>query len=634
MLQGINRIGKSWVGRVLVAVLFALLIVSFAIWGIGDVFRGNVRTQVATVGGVDITGEAYRNAYQTEYQALIRRSGRSVTPDQARALGLEERVLARLVSEAAFDHETRRHGITVSDELVIKAIQEDPTFRGPSGAFDRNQFSDLLRQNGMSEQQYVREQRLVMARQQLAEALSGALRIPLSMREAVHRYQSERRTAEIIRLGAAQAGELPAPADDKLQAFYEERKASFRAPEYRIGAIMTLTPATIAKPDAVTDAEAREYYAKVKDSRFGSQERRAIQQILFPTKEAAAEAVAKIKAGTSFEAIAKELGIDDATLDLGTLTRGEVLDEATAKAAFELPEGGISDPIEGRFGTAVVRVAKIEPAAMKPFEEVVGEVKKDIALERARDELQALHDTIEDQRAGAKPMAEIARDKKLPLVEIPAFDRNGRGKDGQPVAALAGQPALLQGLFRTEPGSDNEAVNTLDGGYIWYEVTKIEPARDRPLDEIRDQVVAEWRKAEIARLLSEKATALVERIDKGETVEAVAESLGLKWQTVTDLARGQAKDDLPAPVVTRIFATPVGKAGSAAPDDENRVLFKVTGASVPPFVTTTQEAAGAERQLRTLMTDDILAEYLSDVERRIGVQVYRQNIRRAIGGEG
>lgn len=633
MLQGINRIGKSWVGRVVVAILFGLLIISFAIWGIGDVFRGNVRTQVATVGGVDITGETYRNAYQTEYQALIRRAGRSITPDQARAFGLEDRVLARLISEAALDHETKRIGVTVSDELVIRAIQEDPSFRGPGGSFDRNLFNDLLRQNGLSEQQYVREQRLVMARQQLAEALSGALRIPLAMREAVHRYQAERRSAEIIRLGPAVAGDVQTPPDDKLQAFYEERKASFRAPEYRTGNIMTLTPAAIARPGEVTDEQAREYYDKVKDSRFGSPERRSIQQIIFPTREAAAEAAAKIKAGTPFETIAKELGIDDATLDLGTLTRGEMLDEATAKAAFDLAEGGVSEPIDGRFGAAIIRVAKIEPAAMKPFDQVVGEVKAAIALDRARGEIQALHDAIEDQRAGAKPLGDIARDKKLPLVELPPFDRNGRGRDGQPVAALAGQTALVQGLFRTEPGSDNEAVNVPQGGYIWYEVTKIEPARERPLAEVREQVAADWRKAEVARILAEKATALAERIDKGETVAAVAESLGLKWQTVTDIARGQAKDDVPAQVVARIFATPVGKAGSAAPDDENRILFKVTGATVAPFMTTTQEAAGAERQLRTLVTDDIMSEYLADVEKRIGVQVYRQNIRRAIGGE-
>ncbi|HMO28420.1 SurA N-terminal domain-containing protein [Enterovirga sp.] len=634
MLRGINRIGQSWVGRVIVAIMFGFLIISFAIWGIGDIFRGGVRTQVATVGGVDIPAEAFRNAYQLEYQALIRRTGRSITPEQARAFGLEDRVLARLISETAFDHETQRYGLHISDETVVKAIQADPSFKGPGGLFDRTLFYDVLRQSGMSEAQYVREQRFVMARQQLAEAVSGALRIPLAMREAVHRYQAERRSAEFVRLPASAAGEVPAPDEAKLQAFHDERKSSFRSPEYRSATLLAISPAILAKPDAVSDEDARAYYARVKDTRFGAPEKRTIQQIIFPTREQAEAASAKIKAGATFEEIARENKVDDATLNLGTLTRGEMLDEASAEAAFALPEGGVSEPVAGRFGTALLHVTKIEKSTLKPFEEVAGEVKAEIARERARNEIQSLHDAIEDQRAGAKTLAEIAKDKNLPLVEVPAVDRGGRDKSGQPVAALGGQAALAAAIFRSDVGADNEAVNTPDGGYVWFDVTGIDPARDRPLAEVRDQVVAEWRKAEVARLLAEKTQILVGRIDKGESMEALAAELGLKRETATDIERGKARDGLPVVAITLLFATPVGKGGSAAPDDESRIVFKVTGATVPPFMTTTQEAAGAERQLRTLLTDDLLAQYLADVEKRIGVQVFRSNIRRAIGGEG
>lgn len=633
MLQGINQLGRSWVGRVIVAGLFSLLIVSFAIWGIGDVFRGNVRTQVATVGGVDITAEVYRTAYQQEYQALIRRAGRSVTPEQARAAGLEDRVLARLISEAAFDHEAKRYGLNVSDELVVKVIQDDTNFKGATGGFDRNVFSDTLRQSGLTEPQYVREQRLVMARQQLGEGVSGALRIPLSMREAIHRYQMERRTAEVIRLPASIAGEVAAPDDAKLQAFYEERKVNFRSPEYRSVTLLALNPTTLAKPQSVSDDDARAYYGRVKDTRFGTPEKRAVQQIIFPTKEQAEAAAVKIKAGTSFDDIAKEQNVDDATLNLGTLARGDMLDEATADAAFALPEGGVSEPVAGRFGTALVRVAKIEAGSLKPFAEVADEVKLELARERARGEVQTVHDAIEDLRAGAKSLADIAKDKGLALVQVPAVERGGRDKEGRPVVDVMGVPALLTAVFRSDVGSDNEAVTTADGGYVWYDVTGIDAARDRPLADIREQVSAEWRKAEVARILADKARVLVERIDKGEPVSALADEVGQKWETVSDVARAQAREGLPAPVATRLFATPVGRGGSIAPNDESRVIFKITAAAVPPFMTTTQEAAGAEGQLRTLVTDDLLAQYLADVEKRIGVQIYRQNIRRAIGGE-
>ena len=633
MLQGINKLGRSWVGRVIVAVMFGFLIISFAIWGIGDIFRGNTRSQVATVGGVDISAETFRNAYQTEFQNLIRRTRQSITAEQARALGLEQRVLARLVSEATFDHETRRLGLSVSDELVVRTIQADPTFRGVSGSFDRARFVDVLRDSGLSEQQYVRDQRAVVARQLMAEGLTGALRVPLEMREAVHRYRTERRTAESIRLGAAALGEIAAPTDAQLQSFFDDRKGSFRAPEFRALTVLALDAASLAKPDAVTDEVARAEYGKLRDSRFGTPERRTIQQIVFPSKTEAEAAAERIKGGTPFATIATERGVDDATLNIGTFAKGEMLDPVVAEAAFALPADGVSAPLAGRFGPVIVRVTKIEQSSLKPYEEVAAELKREIAETRARGEMQAVHDAIEDQRASSKPLAEIARERALPLVQVAAVDRAGKDKAGQDVATIPSRDGVLAAAFRSDIGADNEAVATSDGGYVWFEVTGVEPGRERPLADVRDKVAEEWRRNEIGRGLTERARALAERIDKGEAPTAIAAELGLKLDTATDIARGQSKDGLTAPVVTRIFATPIGKAASAAADDETRVLFKVTAATIPPFITTTQESAATEGQLRSLVSDDLLAEYLADAEKRIGVTLYPGNVRRAIGGE-
>jgi peptidyl-prolyl cis-trans isomerase D len=633
MLQGINRLGKSWVGKVVVAILFGFLIISFAVWGIGDIFRGTARTQVATVGGVDITAEQYRNAYQLEYQNLVRQARRSVTPEQARALGLDRRVLARLVSEAAIDHETRRLGLHVSDALVVRTIQADPTFRGANGAFDRALFTDILRQSGLTEVQFVREQRAVVARQHLHEGLTGALQVPLAMREAVHRFQTEKRSAEFVRLGPAVLGELAAPSPEQLQKFFEDRKASFRAPEYRSLALLRLDAGALAKPEAVSDEDARAYYGRLKDSRFGAPERRAVQQIVFPNREEAEAASTRIKEGTTFDAVAAERKVDEATLNLGTLTRADMIDPAVATAAFELAEGGVSEVVAGRFGPVLVRVTKIEPASQKPFEEVRDEVRAELARERARSEVTVVHDTIEDQRASAKPLAEIARDRGLTLQPVPAVDRSGRDKNGTVVDLGPERDAILTAAFRGDVGADIEAVSYRDGsGYAWLDVTGIEPAHDRPLEDVRDRVAEEWRREETSRALAEKARLAAERLDRGDSFAALAGELGLTVETAADLSRSQPQAGLPQGVVTRLFATPVGKASSAAADESGRVLFKVTAATVPPFLTTTQESAATEGQLRSFLADDLLAEYVAEVEKRIGVTLYPTNVTRAIGG--
>ena len=142
MLQGINKIGRSWLGKAIVAVLFGFLIVSFAIWGIGDIFRGSVRTTVATVGKTDISAEAFRTAYQNELQRLMRQTRQSITPERARSLGLDTQILSRLVTEAALDQRAQELGLSVSDQLIARTIAQDPNFRGPNGQFDRAAFDE------------------------------------------------------------------------------------------------------------------------------------------------------------------------------------------------------------------------------------------------------------------------------------------------------------------------------------------------------------------------------------------------------------------------------------------------------------------------------------------------------------
>ena len=633
MLRGINKIGQSWLGKAIVAVLFSFLIISFAVWGIGDIFRGAVRTEVATVGGTSISADAFRNAYQNEVQRLARQSRQSISPERARALGIDTQVLGRLITEAALDQKARDLGLGVSNELVAKTITEDPNFQGPSGRFERSRFEEVLFSNSLNEATFVREQRAVIARLQLAEAVTGALPVPLAMRQAVHRYGTERRSAAYVVMPASLAGDIAAPTDEQLRAFFEERKSAFRAPEYRSVNVVVLTPETLAKPDSVADAEARKRYEELKGSRFGTAERRTIQQIVFPNAEAAEAAAKRIADGTAFEAMAAENNIDPKNLELGTFAKSEMFDPAVAEAAFSLGEGAVSGAIQGRFGNVVVRVTKVQPESTKPFEEVAAEIKREVALERARQQIDTLHDAVEDLRASARPLNEVAQEKGLQLVSVPALDRGGRDKAGNPVSNLPEREALIAAVFNSDVGADNEPLRTRDGGYVWYDVTGVEPARDKALDEVRDAVVTQWRSEQISRQLTDRARAIVERLEKAETLEAIAGELGLEAKTVSDLARGASRGDLSADVVNRIFATPVGKAASAAGSDESRVVFKVAGATMPPFVTSTSEAQRIEEQLRILLTDDLLAQYIAQLQKDLGVTINQQNMRRAIGGE-
>src|SRR5215210_382437 len=208
MLRGIRKASSNWLGRAVMGVVLGLIAVSFAIGGIGDIFRGFGRSTVAKVGSTEITVDQFRQIYNDRLQQLSRQVGRPITPDQARALRLEQQLAGQLVAEAALDQRARQLRLNVSDAEIARQIMNDPSFKGLNGQFDRARFEQIIRGAGYTEQ----------------------------------------RAIDYVVLDQAKAGKIPAPTPEQIAKYFETRKAEFRAPEYRTIVVMSVTPADLAKP--------------------------------------------------------------------------------------------------------------------------------------------------------------------------------------------------------------------------------------------------------------------------------------------------------------------------------------------------------------------------------------------------
>lgn len=633
MMQGIRKAGQGLFGKIVIAIMFSFLILSFAIWGVGDIFRGYGRNEVAKVGKSEIGLEQMRTAYQNEIQNLIRQQRRQISPEMARALGLDRQVLSRLLTEATLDQTAQGMRLAVSDETIRNLIFDDQVFRDASGQFSSARFNELLRSNGYTEQSYVALQRSTVLRQQISEMVVGGLSAPLALQEIGNRLRNEKRAITFARIPASAAGEIAAPSEDQLKSFFNDRKTAFRAPEFRTAAVLSITAETLADPAKITDEEAKARYEATKAQRFTAAEMRTVQQIPFPNAEEAQAAKAKIDGGETFDEIATERNVAFNNLTLGTFTREQMIDPAVRDAAFALEEGAVSAPVTGAFGTVLLRVTKVDSAHVRPFEEVVAEVKQELATSRAASQVTELHDKIEDQRASAKPLAEIAKELNLTLRTAGPMNAGLGRPDGSREEALPGGDATLQAIFRSDIGVDNEAIRLpRNAGYAWFDVTKIDPARERSFDEVKAEVEKQWRADETATRLSAKARELVERLDKGESFDVVAASAGLTIETAADLGRQDQRPELPGTVVAQVFGTAAGKSGSAAGTDGGRILFKVDSATVAPYVRTTQEAGNFERLLSSSVSEDIMLQYVAKRQAELGVSINEAAFRNATGG--
>jgi peptidyl-prolyl cis-trans isomerase D len=615
-----RKASSNWLGKTIMSVVMGVLIVSFGVWGIADIFKGFGQSTLATVGRTEISANEFRQLYTDKLQQLSRQFGRPLTMDQARAFGLDRQLLQQTIAEAALDEEARRLGLGQSDAETMRVIFGDPNFKGVNGNFDPVRFQSMIRQFGFSEQRYVADQRRVSLRRQIAGTITAGLEPPKVMIEALSRFQNEQRSIDYVKLDAAQAGTIDPPSPETLAAYFDDHKTQFRAPEYRKISFVAVNPEEVGKWASVSDEDARKIFEQRRD-RLGTPEQRQVSQIVFPNAEEAAAARSRLTSGLSFEDLAKERGLNSADVDLGLIAKSAIIDSAIADAAFSLPSDEISQPVQGKFGVALVKVGKIEPGTVATYESVATDLKKEIATERARKSVAELRDKMEDERGGGASVIEAAQKLGLTAVTIDSVDRSGRLPNGQLAPNIPRGLDVVSQAFNSDVGVDNDPIQ-FNGGYVWFDVLGVTPSRERGLDEVKDQVEAKWRDDQISSRLRTKATEMVQKLDQGGKLADEAAAMGTKVETASGFRRDASLPGVSAAVVAAAFRTAKDGIGQAAGAGSNEsIVYRVTDVSVPSADLASDEMKKLKETLNRGLSDEQVAQYVAKLENDIGTSI-------------
>jgi peptidyl-prolyl cis-trans isomerase D len=627
MLDSIRSSANSWLAKL----LLAILVVSFAAWGIsGSVLTGGGSSDVVKAGDTSVSMLDYRFAYDRRVSELSQRFGTRLTSEQVRALGVPQQVLSQLVAGAVLDELTRKMNLGVSEEKLAQLTASDPAFRGPDGNFNRQQFEYVLRQVGMNPDDYIRSRADLAARQQIIEATTDGMHVPDTLLRAVSLYRGEDRTVEYVPLPVSLVQPVEDPSAEALKTYFEANKAKYAAPEYRKISYLRLDPEDIADPSSISDEQVREYYETSKDS-YTTPEKRTIQQLVFADKDAANAALQSTRTGMTFEDLVQAQGKTLEDVELGTFTKADIADEAVANAAFKLSKNQVSDVVDGQFGPVILRVTEIQPASVKPVEEVSDEIRKRLALEQANRDLLDVNDRYQDMRAGGATLAEAAQKLNLEVKTVEAVDRTGHTPDGGMAKDLPESETLLEQAFETDAGIENDPINTKNNGFLYYEVGDIIPAHDRELEEVRADVVADWKDEEAEKRLSAKAAEYEKQLKDGKTLEDIAKEAGQEVQTKRGLSRGNDDADIGKAGVAAVFGVPKGGTGVFAnPAGDAKFLFKVTEVFEPAGAGPESVDAGVKEAMVSGMSNDILDQLVMKLQKQYEVTVNQDAVARAM----
>jgi peptidyl-prolyl cis-trans isomerase D len=623
MLQAI----RSKAGSFVVKLLFGLLILTFGIWGIGDIFRNRTTdTVVATVGGQSIHAEELQAALRPALERLSARFGSAIDLQQAKKLGVVDEVLEELIDRSLLDQEAARLRLDVSDDVIRGAITNNPSFRTPDGRFDRALFDTALAQNHLSEDQFVAMMRRDIPRSDLVQAITLGVAAPQSMADLLYRYRNEKRIADVVALPVVGVGDVGQPSEAELTAFYDGHQDLFRAPEYRGFTLASLSPSDIAQGIEIPEAKLKDEFDQRQDE-FQVPEQREVQQILSPSEEKAKEAEAALAEGKDWKDVATTIaGQDPETIDLGLMKREE-MPRVLSDIAFDLPLNKPSEPVKTPLGWHILRVVKIEPAVTETFEQAKPKLEAELTHEEAEDRIYKVANQVDDALAGGATLDDAAAKFGLKTTEVAAADVGGHDPEGKPVALPLPADEVLKLAFATDEGQTSRVTESPDGAIFAVRVSKVTPPAVKPLAEVKDQAVAAWqadkRREAVAKTADELAAAV-----KGDTrLAAVAAEKGLKVTTSPPLGRQPGRDDAVSPaLVAKLFAAKPGEVVTAADATGSYVaqLDEVQAQETPSETQT----ADLSRELTAAMRADLGAEFTEALRRRFPVEIRREALDR------
>ncbi|WP_185961220.1 SurA N-terminal domain-containing protein [Telmatospirillum sp. J64-1] len=625
MLEAIRKHSKSWFFRA----FLIIIALSFAVWGVGDMVGGRVNDRPAIrVGEVEIRGQEVTAEFQREIQRLQPLFGGQLNAEQARQLGLLDRVIDQLVTGALIDQAARDLNMVADVDALRREIAGTPAFQNQLGQFDPNLYRQTLFSAGFTEERYETLVRRDMLRTQLMEAVTGAGDVPAPgmLADPLYSFRAEQRVAQVMTVPAESFPAPEDPGDDVLRARFEEQAERWMAPEYRQVTAVVVQAGDVAEEVVVSEEEIEAAYQQ-RLAEFGSPERRNVQQILLDSAEEAERARAMIEEGSDLQQIAAEAAPQPVDIiELGWMSRDDTLPQL-ADVIFGLEEGQISQPVQTPLGWHVLRVSAIDAGTTRPLDEVRDQIVQDIQAERAADLLYDAANRLDDALAGGATLEEVAEGQNLRLVQIPAVDIAGHDPEGDVPPDMPRDRRFLETAFSTPQGMESQTVEYEDRrGFFVLRVDGVTPPARRPFEQVREEILVEWQGERRQELAAERAEEIAGRLREGQQPEALAEEFGLTSRTSDPFTRQESTEDLSPPVINQLFQAQPGEVVTGSYEN-GAVVARLAEIQPADPAANPDEIEGLREQLRQAQASDMFEQFLTALRSRYDVQINPQQIR-------
>ncbi|HTI66775.1 MAG TPA: peptidyl-prolyl cis-trans isomerase [Caulobacteraceae bacterium] len=538
--------------------ILGLLVLSFLVFGIGDVFRnGSIKDSVVQAGSRSVSSPQFKQRFDSFKKQIEtqQNNGQPITVEQAAAAGIDKALVDQLAVSESLAELFRRIGLIPSDKLVVSELRKNPSFFDQvTGKFDRPTYQARLQGAGMTEPEFEGVLRDETAQTHFVSGLASGLVVPRTYLASLATYAREGRDFTAFTLPPTVAGPADRPTDADLAAYVKANAPIFTKPELRTFTLVRFSPSLLAPTLKIDEAAVQKRFDFEKDT-LSLPETRSFVQVPVKDAAAAAQAVARLKAGEDPAAVAKGLGVQ--TVAYVDVPKTGVSDRKIADAAFALKAGDVAGPVQGSLGLQVLKVTKADPGHKATLEEARPKIEAEVRKDAATEKVYELVQKYEDARSGGATLAEAAAKVGAQAIPVPVpITAQGADLAGR---SLNAPPKLMQSVFSLPEKGESDVLDLGEGEYAAVRVDKVMPSGLASLDEVRTAATQRYILEGMTKRIKAKADEIEARIKKGEPMAQAAASVGAKLEEAKAVRRDAAGKAYSNDLVSKIFQAKPGQ---------------------------------------------------------------------------
>ena len=540
--------------------ILGLVILTFALAGVGSYLNTPADTHVAEVNGEKISREDFEHAFQSERARMQQQFGEmfnNMSSDSAYMNTFRNEVLERLIDERLQQQLASKLKLRISDEQVRDAIRQMPGFQ-VDGQFNNDRYIAMLRQAGYQPETLREEVREQLARNQLLLGLISSEFATASEMQLLMKLQQQQRDISFARFKAADFADKVELTEQLLQDYYTLNQAQFETEQKVAVEYLEISAAALTEQQQVTDADIEAYY-QANQSRYVRAERRQVAHIMLESEEDNAEVkaqleaiLAELKAGADFAELAKAKSADTFSAENGGvldwLAAGD-MDADFEQAAFALTNvGDVTGVVKSAYGYHVIKLVALEPAQVQPLQDVAAEIAQRLKQEHASTAYYELQQRLAEVSFEVPDTLEDAAEATgLKVLSTPLFSRS---EVTEPLSAPAVVKKLFDAAFIND-GLNSELIELGKEHAIVVRVKASEAARMQTLEEVKPQVEAAVRAEQSAKLAKQQAEQVLAQL-AGSALAASSDTVGVEVEQ--SLATARFGGSLDAEIRAKAFA--------------------------------------------------------------------------------